>query len=387
MGLTDLRVNAAQIGRRSGRERCGFPRRPGRRSLIAATFVAMGFVGAALGMAAALRGTAERVPHTFLLVDVACSPSRACTAVGVRFPREMVSVSIRSDGSVRRRIADSSADYATGVACPTVRLCLAVGQVPGVGRQHTRYEIVPIRDGRPERPQPVSHTYLYGISCGSPTDCWAFGADRPPWTGNRGNHGRLVNVIDGRVRAVYRLHGVGPLMTGACLSSTRCLALTSRPARLVQVDAGVASQPRRLFGLDDATHITCMTSTSCFVVGDAAFSLPNGSPAAGLVISLTAGRPTAVHSVPHTSVASAIACSSPRRCVVFAYRFGNQARLSGGIYNYAVPFDGHGFGRARRLATNQLNAAECRATGCVAVGSFVTGLAQKDMEGLVYRYQ
>jgi hypothetical protein len=120
--------------------------------------------------------------YDFDLEGVSCNSATACTAVGVYTESATLAALVeRWDGTTWTLQATPAIDgYLVGVSCSTATSCTAVGNsysFPGHSRIGALAEFWNGRTWRIQKTPAVGSGYvqLYGVSCGSPTECTAVG--------------------------------------------------------------------------------------------------------------------------------------------------------------------------------------------------------------------
>ena len=187
------------------------------------------------------RWSADRVPALSSgtagsLAAVSCSSTSACTAVGGYIDAEGHPAMLVEGWNGRvwsiegaPGPSDAAKLSLNGVACPSLRLCLAVGSfTDAANRQHAlleqwdgaRWSLAPLPS--PTRDNAVA---LSGVSCSSPNACTIIGAagantvDTPLAERWNGTHWSLEQTP--------KLQGTGGLSGVTCVSNTACFAVGS----------------------------------------------------------------------------------------------------------------------------------------------------------------
>ncbi len=185
-----------------------------------------------------------------LLVGVACASSKACWAVGFDFgfSGPVVNQALRWTGTrwswVRTPQPGGTANNAlnelTGISCPAVRECWAVGSY--TNRSRSRGQILRWNGGKWSEvsiPNPAGHSAsdassLAAVTCASTRSCWAVG-------------GYSKALRRGRVRLNEALHWNGRRWS---------LVATPQPA-------GTAAT-----ALNELSGASCTSAHNCWAVGD-----------------------------------------------------------------------------------------------------------------------
>jgi hypothetical protein len=189
----------------------------------------------------------------------------------------------------------------SGVACPSVTTCEAVGSNSSGG------VVVPITSGTPGSTVVVPGTAaLGGVACPSATTCEAVGSNSSgeavvvPITS--GIPGSAV-VVPGTAGTGTGLHGV------ACPSATTCEAVGSNSSLegvVVPITSGIPGSAVVVPGTYQLSGVACPSATVCEAVG------VNFSDD-GVVVPITSGTPGSAVVVPGTELLG-VACPSATTC-------------------------------------------------------------------------
>lgn len=231
------------------------------------------------------------VPSSAEAFPLSCSSDAACTAVATYFPfpssdRDVLfALRWNGDGWSREVMAEpagSSTVLVSGISCPSLSSCVAVGgsttgvragpYVPLVERWNGAVwsvERVPAPAG------PGLSSQLSSVSCASPVACTAVGGSvsRNP----RRPAAALVERWNGAAWSIQRAPG-GPLSSVSCASSVACTAVgnSTNETRAEGWEGGRWSiepnpHPRGFNGPDghnDVGSVSCASADACIAVGD-----------------------------------------------------------------------------------------------------------------------
>lgn len=261
-------------------------------------FAVIGLLLPAAAQASYTVNATSPVSGTVGLTAIACGTSTSCVAVGER-TSQFDDIAVPITNGQPGTPVPLSGGYYDGIACPTATTCIAVGYGNGP-------VVDTITNGTPGTPQTVSGaSQLYGVACANTTDCYA--------VGYAAGEGVVVPIISGvpgtPVAASAQLDAVSCPTISKCFASginnvshhgvvdTISITSPSSPVPGSAVDAGA--------GLAELTSIGCATgSTSC---------ASGGFAASGLVLPVTNGVPGRASSVSGT--VHSISCVSASVCV------------------------------------------------------------------------
>ena len=171
-----------------------------------------------------------------------------------------------------------------GLACPTKRLCIAVGYADNA-QTISLPRLLTITKGTPNQVQNLPGLgSLSGVACWTSTNCVAVGDNSD---GNT-NKGEIVPITRGHAGTPVVLPAVSGLSDVACPTST-CLAV-GYGAQLVPITNGNIGAPEELTAPVDS--IACATSSFCIAVGQVSETTPYDQQfLAPAVVPITNGVP------------------------------------------------------------------------------------------------
>ncbi|HEX4960367.1 MAG TPA: choice-of-anchor P family protein, partial [Thermoanaerobaculia bacterium] len=240
------------------------------------------------------------------------------------------------------------------VVCPSPSVCFVMGFDP----TFSNTTLTVITDGIPGPTQIIPDFGLNGLTCVSPTSCFAFG------DGNL--EGALLPVTNGVAGPLQTVPGTRVLYDVACNSATSCVAvgtdITDSTAVVVPITGGIAGPPQPVPGAAVLRHLSCPSATSCFAIG-------RTSDIQGVLVAITNGVAGPAQVIAGTDFLNAIACPTPSMCVVA----GGLTFHSAGGFVVAIT-DGTA-GPAQLISPNvDLYSLACTdASHCVAVGDNIAG--------------
>jgi len=174
-----------------------------------------------------------------MLIRVSCATARACTAIGTFISRSgLESAFAERWGGIRWRIQPtasikSASGYAlTGIFCPAIKFCFAVGGF--AGRDQTLAETwYGIRWRTNPTPSPAHElaSTLSDVFCRSPKRCTAVGFYRPDYH----RYGTLIEAWNGiawRIQPSPNRSRVSDLFGVACPAARECIAVGDYSTRL-----------------------------------------------------------------------------------------------------------------------------------------------------------
>jgi photosystem II stability/assembly factor-like uncharacterized protein len=247
------------------------------------------------------------------LEGVACPTRKDCLAVG-----EAGNIVSSADGGLTWQSRPSgSYDALHGIACPTSADCVAVGgNGPDVwvGNgdevEHSQpATVLTSTDGGAGWKSRASgtgdYTALYGVACPTRKDCLAVGG------GTLGG-GTILASSDGGTTWQSRLSGSKAVLLDAiaCPTSRDCLVVGSGGANgagtvLASSDGGVTWQSRRSGTDQTLVSITCPTSTDCIV----------GASVSEFLVSADGGTTWTSGSIGSGQLVGGFACPTTTTCL------------------------------------------------------------------------
>jgi hypothetical protein len=320
-----------------------------------------------------------------LLLDVACTSSSACVAVG--FVRTSTGSGLKTlvearAGATWSIVASPNAPGATlagfnGVACTSATNCFAVGD--GAGKplierwNGTTWSIL-----ASPRPVGVNNGVLNGIACPAPTSCFAVGSYYS------GSTKTLVERWNGTSWAVVTSPspaGDSILRSVACTSTTNCFAVgettSAQPRVVVQRWNGTSwsgvAVPNPAGSSPTLTGVACGSTTSCLAVGSyqsgaKTFTLSerwNGTSWALIGSPNKAGA--------SVSTLSGIACVTAVKCYAVGAGTVNGVKASFVLHWNGSTWAGTLSSHPAGATASDLAGVSCTsATSCFAVGDYVS---------------
>jgi len=241
--------------------------------------------------------------------------------------------------------------YLNEVVCPSPGVCIIRGFHPTSGATLTV-----VTDGIPGPTQVIPNTTLRGMTCFSPTSCFAVGSNN--------GEGVLVPITNGVVGPLQAVPGTVRLSDVNCASATSCVAtgyyyLDAFPATaavVVPITNGIAGPPQSVPGVGVLPRVVCPSATSCFATGTTTDNQ-------GVLVPITNGVAGPAQVVAGTDYLVDIACPSPGTCVAISFN-GSVVAITGGTA-----------GPAQLVSPDlYLSSIACTdASHCVAVGAYIQG--------------
>ena len=293
-----------------------------------------------------------KIPESLFLIDVVCPGPSVCLAMGFDPTFSDTTLTVITDGipGPTQLIPDFGL---TGLTCASPTSCFAFGELNLEGA------LLPITNGVAGPPQTVPGTrVLYDVACSSPMSCIAVGTeftgDFPPGTAV------VVPITDGIAGPPQSVPGAAVLRHMSCPSATSCFAIgrtNDVQGVLVPITNGVAGPVQVIAGTDYLTGIACASPSTCVVSGGLTFQ-----SVGGFVVAITDGTAGPVQPIsPNVSLFS-VACTDASHCVAVGY----EAGMGSGI---VVAIDDGVAGPYQVVpGTGLLSSVAC-STSCVAVGS------------------
>lgn len=267
---------------------------------------------------------------------VACPSVTTCTvfgAYGQDMPDQALVIRSREAKWSRQpapspSVADGGAIDSASLACPSRRVCVAVGSY-----DNAAFLTVPFAElwkggpwGLQELPSPPGATTvdLNGVSCSSPSACMAVGSDE---LGSNGRFETLAERWDGRTwtiqptpnpRGNVELNGI------SCTSRNACIAVgdAALNSPLVEVWNGgrwsIAKTPRiRLhIGLAALNGVSCTSRRTCVAVG---FTETENEVGQSALIERSRGPRWARVAAPLGGELKSVSCASATACTAVGY--------------------------------------------------------------------
>jgi hypothetical protein len=248
------------------------------------------------------------------------------------------------------------------VVCPSPSVCIVMGYDP----TFSDATVTVVTDGIPGPTQIIPDTALEGLTCVSPTSCFAVGLSN--------DEGVLVPITNGVAGPLQAVLGTFALYDVACTSATSCVAtgfyFTDGPpppdandvppltAVVVQITNGIAGPPQSVPGAGVLSDVSCPSATSCFATG-------RSTDDQGVLVPITNGVAGPAQVVAGTFHLIDIACPSPSTCV--ALGLGESVSDPGSV----VAITDGTAGPAQVISPNVLlfSIACTDVSHCVAVGS------------------
>ena len=257
------------------------------------------------------------------LQSVSCASASFCVAVGEFIHQQQLPLIEELIGGLWREVgspvppAGGDATALTGVSCPTINNCVAVG-ITNAGTNSAAPLVERLAQGR-WRVVPSANpggSFLDAVSCMSTVNCWAVGLAHsltPPAPS-------LVEHVGPTSASVVASPSVGPQsqLTGvACPTPSKCLAVggIGRDPLVLSWNGGPWRQVSTTFdGLLSQgvpTTTACPSSTSCWILVEGRADLVDGTTI------VVAGHVSGMDSTLGMGLTAA-ACFSASRCVAVA---------------------------------------------------------------------
>jgi hypothetical protein len=285
------------------------------------------------------------------------------------------------------------------VACPTAARCWAVGSTAATGAAGSTATVVATSDGGAVwkvQPVPAGVGFLAGIACATVRACVAVGQ-----VGTTGiGPGAVLTTVDGG--SAWALQpvpgGTTDVTAVTCTAAVRCTALGSVSGRVTALTGGAVDAPWVTAGglpptVTSASSVSCTDAQQCWAVGISQVALGR---TAGVVAATTDGGATwTLQAVPptvgalqgidcgpgaHGTTASTTVAGTP--APVDCTAVGTTATgLDGARQGQAVVLTTGSGGTTWAAAPvpptgSDLTAVSCGAGPCVAVGSTVASVPQ-----------
>ena len=291
------------------------------------TCLAVGLTPQNVGAVVVLRasgpsGPVRPVPGTATLSSITCPAVGSCIAVGSTGGLGPgVVVEVARDGTPGPARAVPGVNGLLDVACPTATTCIATGllsvDLPAYPYLASvpRFTIIENGQPGPVRDFPRRTGRAIGIACPTATTCIAV------FTGGfvvlRQTDGAWSTTLQ---RVPLTTGGTYPTEAISCSSSTACYATAVAfisagggfygvPAIMPVTADGVAGPAQILTSQSGiAYNISCVAGRACTVVGQT-----NG-PAAGLVVDVVRGSPTAITTWPNVNSFDGVSCIAAATC-------------------------------------------------------------------------
>jgi len=274
-------------------------------------------------------------PPSQLLMNVACARQSACVATGVaggsKFnPNSSWGDTFKVAGSgvvTMHRAFPLKGFVGYDSDCVEGGGCLTVGKVFHTSGGTLAILSATLGMSNDRLNQPLgseAHGGLFGLSCPSPTRCYAVGSLTV--TSHHGT--REAVIVEGHGTRWRRMPL--PLLEGhssslasiSCVSATTCVAVgsitrngvPSRPVALELVGGSwrTMSVSRAVRDHGDLTAVTCLTATDCLAVGDGVTS--TSSPSSKSTATSFQGGAWQVVPVPKVTNMNHLACLNPDEC-------------------------------------------------------------------------
>lgn len=239
--------------------------------------------------------------------------------------------------------------YQNKVVCPSPSVCIIRGFHPTSGAT-----VTVVTDGIAGPTQIIPNTTLRGLTCFSPTSCFAVGSNN--------GEGVLVPITDGVVGPLQAVPGTARLSDVTCTSATSCVAtgytgdFLAPMAVVVPITGGIAGLPQSVPGVGLLSRVSCPSATSCFATG-------RTTDNQGVLVPITHGAAGPAQVVAGTDSLVDIACPSPGTCVAISFD-GSFAAITDGTAGPA------------ELVSPDVILSSIACTGashCVAVGTYIHG--------------
>lgn len=195
--------------------------------------------------------------------------------------------------------------YQNEVVCPNPSVCIIRGFHPTSGATLTV-----VTDGIPGPTQAIPNTTLRGLTCFSPTSCFAVGSNN--------GEGVLVPITNGVVGPLQAVPGTTRLSDVTCTSATSCVAtgytgvFLATTAVVVPITGGIAGPAQSVPGVGVLPRVSCPSATSCFATGTTTDNQ-------GVLVPITNGGAGPAQVVAGTDYLVDIACPSPGTCVAISF--------------------------------------------------------------------
>jgi hypothetical protein len=208
--------------------------------------------------------------------------------------------------------------YLNEVVCPSPSVCIVRGFQPSFSGA----TLTVVTDGIAGPTQIIPDTTLRGMTCFSPTSCFAVGSNN--------GEGVLVPITNGVVGPLQAVPGTVRLSDVTCASATSCVAtgyyyLDAFPATaavVVPITNGIAGPPQSVPGVGVLPRVSCPSATSCFATG-------RSTDNQGVLVPITNGVAGPAQVVAGTDDLVDIACPSPGTCVAISFD-GSVVAITGG---------------------------------------------------------
>jgi hypothetical protein len=239
--------------------------------------------------------------------------------------------------------------YLNEVVCPSSSVCIVRGFHPASGATLTV-----ITDGIAGPTQIIPDTTLRGLTCFSPTSCFAVGTNN--------GEGVLVPITNGVVGPLQAVPGTVRLSDVTCTSATSCVAtgytgeFLATTAVVVPITGGIAGPAQSVPGVGVLPRVSCPSATSCFATGTTTDNQ-------GVLVPITNGVAGPAQVVAGTDYLVDIVCPSPGTCVAISFD-GSVVAITDGTA-----------GPAQLISPDViLSSIACTgASHCVAVGAYTQG--------------
>jgi photosystem II stability/assembly factor-like uncharacterized protein len=194
-----------------------------------------------------------------------------------------------------------------GVSCPTTSMCVAVGAANGaIASSEQAGAIEVTTDGGATwhaQAEPSGLGILQGVSCGSSSDCVAFGYTNSAtaiYTTDGGAHWTSDTLNE-------RLSDV------SCASGSQCVVATDNGASpiLVSADSGATWNPATVPAGAGVSAVSCPSTTECVAVG------PSSTNAPTMLTSSDGGQTWSSATPPSgvNSIIDSVSCGTPTTCI------------------------------------------------------------------------
>lgn len=198
---------------------------------------------------------------------VACPSSKLCYAVGSEGGEE-TSVGLIAElspaGRILRTVTVKSSSAVGAIACSSSSVCLV-----GVVHAGAAVEVATLKEGKLGRGHPVSVTrYLEALACYRTEICYALEGSR---TGHKANVLVALDATSGAARASVRLPSAFNGTALACTSGRRCVVVgeegvgSSEHSGAIVVRGRTAGRFVRLAGA--LSGVACASASRCTAVG------------------------------------------------------------------------------------------------------------------------
>jgi len=197
-----------------------------------------------------------------------------------------------------------------GVSCPTTSMCVAVGMAGGayttIGTASAQSGAIEVTtDGGATwhaQAEPSGQGILQGVSCGSTSDCVAFGYSDSAtaiYTTDGGAHWTADTLNE-------RLSGV------SCASGSQCVVVSEGASPiLVSADGGATWNPATVPAGAAVQAVSCPSRTECVAVGPSATNAPT------MLTSSDGGQTWSSATPPSgvNSIIDSVSCGTPTTCI------------------------------------------------------------------------